>query len=83
MELIYETPNKEWRVEKQSNPEWQEVFGKDAVYYNAVKAFNNFIAYSGANLIEVLRWLVKQNIISKDEMNYQLQNGKENAQPTS
>lgn len=76
MKVIYETPNKEYEVKEETDVKWQELFGQDAVYYNAYRKNDNFLIYSGSDLEEVLNWFVKTNIISKDEMKYQIESRK-------
>jgi hypothetical protein len=72
MKIIYETPNKEYAIVEQTDPEWQAVFGTDAVYYNAVKISTKSIIYTGISVPPVLKWLRKFSVISEDEMNYQI-----------
>lgn len=73
MKEIYRTPNEEWAIMEHSDSGWKSVFGQGAVYYCAFKRSNNYLGYSGTTIEEVLRWFVKTNVISKDEMNYQIE----------
>lgn len=72
MKEVYTTPNGEWKIVEQSDPEWQSVFGESLKYFNAVRVTDNFLIFSGKDLESVFKWLYKRMIISKDEMNYQI-----------
>lgn len=71
--IIYTTPTGEWEVRKQSDPEWQSVFGYDTPYYNAYRVSDKLIVYCGRNIKDVLQWFRKMNIISEDEVKYQIE----------
>ena len=73
MKIIYTIPNKLWEIREDSNPQWQEVFGKESVYYNVYHIRNKYLGYSGVKLKDVFEWMVKQNIISKDEAKHQIE----------
>lgn len=80
MKEVYVTPNGQWKVLEQNNPEWQSIFGKTPTYFNVVRANDGFLVYSGGNLKSVFEWLSKRMIISKDEAKHQiklLENGNE------
>lgn len=72
MKEIYTTPNGEWKIVEQSDPEWQAVFGKQSVYFNAVRTRDNFLVFSGGKVSPVLEWFCKMKIISSDEMKHQI-----------
>lgn len=72
MNEVYVTPNGEWAIVKQSDPEWQATFGEIATYFNAVRIRDNFLAFSGGKLKHVFEWFAKRMIISKDEAKYQI-----------
>lgn len=72
MKEIYTTPNGEWKIIEQSDPEWQAVFGQQSTYFNAVRTKDNFLAFSGGKIKTVLEWLCKMRVVSSDEMNYQV-----------
>lgn len=73
MNVVYTTPNREWEVKGQSDPEWQSIFGYDKLYYNAYRISDNLIVYCGGSIEDTLRWFRKMNIISEDEMKYQIE----------
>lgn len=70
---IYKTPNGIWEIREDSNPEWQSVFGKESIYYNVYNVKNKYLCYSEIKLKDVFEWMVRQNIISKDEMKYKIE----------
>lgn len=72
MKEVYTSPNGEWKIVEQNDPEWQAVFGKENTYFNVVRTKDNFLIFSGVGLRYVFEWLSKRMIISKDEMKYQI-----------
>lgn len=88
MNFIYESPNKEWRIVRQNDPEWEEVFGSDISMFNICKyneslerysennpklnLSNYIIFHSVENLEDAFRWLRWNKVISSDEMKYQV-----------
>lgn len=88
MSIIYETPDKTWQVREQNDSLWQEVFGKDVKVYHVCKHIQSLAIWNEANpeskltdyaLIHsfekpeyAFRWLKTMNVISRDEMLYQI-----------
>lgn len=84
MDIVYTTPNTEFIITKQNDPEWQAVFGFSSTYYNISKKVTmetegGFeIQHSSLNLEGAFRWLRWIKVISTDEMNYQILQHKRN-----
>ena len=91
MRYLYETPNKQYRISKQNDPLWLQVFGiagePSALYYISkydkaladwnkrnpeAKLADYIIIQSEKELEQCFRWLRRHNIISVDEMSYQI-----------
>lgn len=85
---VYETPNKEYRIIKQSNREWEVVFGEELFTYNICKYVPSLAGWNLKNpnaklsdyviirseekIVDALKWLKNNNIISNDELKLQI-----------
>ena len=92
MKYLYQTPNTVYRISKQNDPIWFEIFNIEsekpiAAYYISryepslaswnvhnpdARLSDYIIIQSKETLEECFQWLKKYNIISKDEMEYQI-----------
>jgi len=89
MNVVYETPNKEYQIREQFSEEWEIVFGERFYVYNICKRFDSLVEWNRKNpkarlsdyvilrseedLKEAFKWLKSKNVISNDELNLQIQ----------
>jgi hypothetical protein len=73
-DLVYETPNHEYKVYRNSDALWQEVFGQGATWFSIMRSAKWDMTSDAKpvrqefSLEDVLKWFWRNNIISRDEM---------------
>ncbi len=84
MEWVYQTPDKQYVIQEQNDPEWKEIFGNDITeflickYDESLCNWNKknpdvhftdyYIFRSEETLKDCFEWLKKNNKISVEEM---------------
>lgn len=76
-ELVYETPNGIYKVFKNTDAKWQEVFGHDAAWFSVLKKWDSptedqVPVRQEEKLKDVFAWFWRNQIISRDEFLYQV-----------
>jgi hypothetical protein len=71
-ELIYETPTKSYTITKETDAQWQELFGRGFGWYVISKKDDPDFCRSEITLDKAFRWLWNRQVISKDEMLFKI-----------
>jgi hypothetical protein len=77
--FIYQTPDKKYRIQKQNDPIWIEIFGEgselwhvlcydQSLYDSKFSSTGYYILWSGESIKECFEYLVEHKAISKEEM---------------
>jgi len=80
---LYQTPDKEWAIDKNNDPEWHEIFGDDSVEYLICKHDESladwnkknkksylsdyYIFRSEETFKDCINWLIKNKKITQEE----------------